>query len=130
MRSDGSVQKKIERLSQQGSGVRIGGSRVGWSGLIFLQHVPFAGREKEVLLDAVLLSVELVVSATEFKQRLMRSALDNTATLDHQDLIGAADGRQPVGDYERGASLHQVGESLLNQCLGFGIETGSRLVEN
>ncbi len=123
------IQRKL-KLAQKGSRIRIGGSGIGQRGLVFLHRVAFAGREKQVLLEAVLLGVELVVAAAELEQRLMRAALDDAAAFDHQDLIGAADGREPVGDDERRAALHQVREALLDQRFGFGVEAGRRLVEN
>src|SRR5208337_2723104 len=58
------------------------------------------------------------------------TALDDAACLDHQDLVGAADGREAVSDDERGASTHQVGKAALDDGLRLGVETGGRLVEN
>ena len=60
----------------------------------------------------------------------MCAALHNAAGLHHQDLIRAADGRQPVRDHERRAALHQVPQAFLNQRLGFGIQARGRLVQN
>ena len=50
--------------------------------------------------------------------------------LDHQDLVGAADGGQAVRDHERRAALHQVREALLDQRLRLGVEARGRLVED
>ena len=49
---------------------------------------------------------------------------------DHQNLIGPADGGKAVRDDKSGAAAHQVGETLLDHGFGFGIEAGSRFVEN
>ncbi len=35
----------------------------------------------------------------------MRALLDQAAAIEHQDVVGADDGRQPVGDDQRGAVL-------------------------
>ena len=35
-----------------------------------------------------------------------------------------------MGDHEGRASLHEIGQPLLNQRLGFGIEARSRFVKN
>src|SRR5579864_6165474 len=55
---------------------------------------------------------------------------DNTALFDDQDLISAAYGGKPVSNDEGCSSLHQVGKALLNQLLGFGVETGSGFIKN
>ena len=49
---------------------------------------------------------------------------------DHQNLIGAANGGEPVRDDERRAPAHQLREAFLNQHFGFGIEARSRFVQN
>ena len=60
----------------------------------------------------------------------MRAAFDDFAGFDDEDLIGAANGGEAVGDDEGGAAAHQVGEALLNQGFGFGIEAGGGFVED
>ncbi len=60
----------------------------------------------------------------------MRPALDNSSRLDDQNLIGAANRREPVGDDERRAPAHQLSEALLNQHFGFGIETRRRFIKD
>ena len=56
--------------------------------------------------------------------------LGDAAALEHDDRVGAADGRQPVRDDERRAVPHQVGERILHQQLRLGVERRGRLVEN
>ena len=41
----------------------------------------------------------------------MCSALDDLPCLHDQDLVGAPDGREPVRNHERGATLHQVAQA-------------------
>ena len=79
----------------------------------------FAGSQKQVRFDAVLLGVEVVVAAAGRVEFLVGPALDDAAGFDHQDLIGAADGREPVRDDERGAALHQVSEAFIQQGLAW-----------
>src|SRR5689334_3822080 len=83
--------------------------------------VALAGREKQIRFQAMLARVEIPVAAMLLEERFMRPALDNPATLNHQDLIGAADGRKPVSDHKRRAALHQVAQAFLNQRLGFRV---------
>ena len=75
-----------------------------------LRHlVAFAGRQEQVRLDAVLPRVHLVVAAARARSSsacVPRSTM--RPVLDHQDLVGAADGGQAVRDDERGAAAHQV----------------------
>ena len=52
------------------------------------------------------------------------------AVFKHGDAVGAADGAEPVGDHEDGASLHEVGQRGLHQRLALGIECRGGLVEN
>ena len=60
----------------------------------------------------------------------MGAALGDPAALDDEDLVGAADGRQAVGDDEGGAAGHRLGERLLDRGLVRRIERRGRLVED
>ncbi len=60
----------------------------------------------------------------------MCSTLDDAPRFDDQDLLGAADGGQAVRDHERRAAAHQVPQALLNERFRFGVQAGSRFVEN
>ncbi len=46
-----------------------------------------------------LADVQVVVEAAPIKQRLMRALFDLLAVIDHDHLIGIADGAQPVRDH-------------------------------
>src|SRR5260221_14673377 len=73
----------------------------------FRQYIAFAGSEKEICLDAVLLGVEVVVAATQGVQGFVRPAFDDAAGLDDEDLIRAPDGGQTMGDDKRSSPAHQ-----------------------
>src|SRR6185503_18326706 len=83
-----------------------------------------------VLFEAVLLVVELTVAAAPDEQRFVRPALDDLPVLEHQDLVGAPDRRQPVRDDERRASLAQRLQAVLNHRLALAVEARSRLVQD
>src|SRR5207253_5792252 len=51
----------------------------------------------------VLRQVQLTVEAVPFDELRVGAALDNSAIVDDQDLIRRLDGRQAVGDHQRGA---------------------------
>ena len=60
----------------------------------------------------------------------MRTALDDPAVVEDHDLIGVADGREPVGDRECGAALRELVECLLNRVFGLRVERARRLVQD
>ena len=60
----------------------------------------------------------------------MIAAFDDAAGFDDQNLVGATDGGEAVGDDEGGAAAHQVAQTFLNERFGFGVEAGSGFVEN
>ena len=59
----------------------------------------------------------------------MRAALDDDALIEHQNLVGADDGREPVGDDQSGAVFRDAVERILNIALGVAVERGRGLVE-
>ena len=76
------------------------------------------------------LVVELPVAPVERQQLVVRAALDDLAVLEHQDLVGAADRRQPVRDDERRPALPQRAQAVLDQRLALAVEARRRLVED
>src|SRR3990172_11798776 len=78
--------------------------------------------------------LELVQSAVEARrpadELVVTPHLLDPSVLDHHDLIGAANGREAMGDDDRGPVHHQVLERLLDQGLGLRVERARRLVEN
>ena len=63
-------------------------------------------------------------------QFLVRADLADAPFFQHHDLVGAADGGEPVRDHDHGAVRHQIGQRPLHQHFGFGIEVRGGLVQN
>src|SRR2546426_10251261 len=130
--------------SGSGSGVRsadqLDGARQGLVffrsgnrlllGPLLLDLLTFPGSQEQVRLHTVLLRVKLEVASPGGVKRLMCPPLDDAPALDDQDLVGAPDRGQPVGDDEGGPAAHQKREAFLNQRLGFRVEARSGLVED
>ena len=57
---------------------------------------------------------ELFVDAIKAIQLVVRSSLNHTAFVDHEDFMGMLNGAKAVGNYETRSVLHQVEECLLN----------------
>src|SRR5579863_6995810 len=74
--------------------------------------IAFPGSEEKILFDSMLACVEIVIAAAGGVELGMSAAFDDSPLLHHHDLIGAADGGQAVRNDERGASLHEISESL------------------
>jgi len=64
------------------------------------------------------------------EQVLVRAHLDNPPVVEDDDLIGIADGREPVGDCDRRAALGEALERGLDRSLGLRVERRRRLVED
>ena len=60
---------------------------------------------------------------------MVRAALDDDAVVEHDDLVGADDGGEPVRDDQRGAVVRDLFERVLDFALGVAVERGGRLVE-
>src|ERR1700730_6208157 len=60
----------------------------------------------------------------------MGATLDDLTLLDDEDLVGAADGGEAVGDHEGGPALHEVAQAVLDHGLGLGVEGAGGLVED
>ena len=55
---------------------------------------------------------------------------DDPAAVQHDDLIRQRDRRESVGDHERGAARHCLGERQLDALLGGGVHRGGGVVEH
>src|SRR6185503_4201467 len=64
--------------------------------------------DEYVALDAILTVVQLAIAFAETHELLVRSALDDLAGFEHEDLIRAFDGREAVRDDERGAAASEA----------------------
>src|SRR5262249_33167963 len=78
----------------------------------------------------VLDAVEMGVEAAPGQQFLVRPPLGDSPFVQHDNLVGVANCREPMGDQKGGASLHQPPQSLQKQLLGVGVQGAGRLVEN
>ena len=60
----------------------------------------------------------------------MTAPLDNLPFLEHEDLVGAADGRQPMRDDERRASCSEAAKTILDHLLALAVETGGGFIQD
>src|SRR5690606_10603067 len=74
--------------------------------------------------------MELPVQATAFDEVMVATAFHDRTILNDNNLIGMLDRTQPVGDYNRGSVLHQVGERLLYQAFRLRVERRGRFVKD
>ena len=75
-------------------------------------------------------AVELGVEAVGRQELVVTAPLDDAAAVEHQDLVGADDGGQAMGDHHGGATRERRGQRLLHQRLVLGIEVAGGLVEH
>src|SRR5436305_12851959 len=64
--------------------------------------VAFPGRKEQILFEAVLFHIEIKITPLHGVKLLVSAALHNLALLDDQNLIGAADGGEAMGDHKSG----------------------------
>ena len=69
-------------------------------------RIAFAWREKEIRFKAMLARVQIVVATAESEEFRMVAAFDNPPLFDHQNLVGTANGGEPVGDDEGLSLIH------------------------
>ena len=74
------------------------------------------------LLCDLVTGVELVVLAFEVEEFVMPTTLDDPAMVQHHDVVGVLDGREPVGDHESRAALHKGIHAFLDQLLSPGVD--------
>ena len=79
---------------------------------------------------AELHGVQTGVMAIGSEQLGVGSLLDDASLVHDHDRIGLLDGRQAVGNDQRGAVGHDVIERILDVALGLGVECRRRFVEN
>src|SRR5260370_30545866 len=91
--------------AEKGSrGGRGGTAHLGWLRNLGDQ-VAFAGGEKQVGIDTMLARVQIVVTAPERVERVVRAALHDAAILHHEDLLGTPDGVEAGRDEPPGPAL-------------------------
>ena len=64
------------------------------------------------------------------KQLLVGSALDDTPTIEHENLVCAYDSGKPVRDYDGGAVEHQILQRFLYESLRGGVHTRCRFIQD
>ena len=60
----------------------------------------------------------------------VRAFLDDALAFQDDDLVGVADGGEPVGNDDGRAARHQPFQRLLDEQFGFGIHRGGGLVQD
>ena len=83
-----------------------------------------------MLLAGELGAVQLGVQAAGGQQLVVRAALDDPAVVDDQDLVGLADGGQPVRDDQRRPAGQRRLQRPLHRRLGLGVQVRGGLVEH
>lgn len=77
----------------------------------------------EVILPALILQlIQLLVIRTALQKGLMRSHVNDTAFVHHDNLVGIENGGEAVGDGNDSLAFRQLMERILNRTLGFGVE--------
>ena len=74
--------------------------------------------------------VEREVDAARGHQDIVRTLLDDSALVHHDDGVGVADCREAVRDHETGATMTKLRHGLLDQDFSTGIDVARRLVED
>jgi len=77
-----------------------------------------------------LAEIEFMVEPASLDQFPMRPLLDDPAVVDHQELVGIADGAQAMGDHEAGPARHEAEQSLVDAGFGACIDAAGGLVED
>ena len=73
---------------------------------------------------------DLRVQRRARQQLVVRAVRDHLAVLEHDDLVGERDRREPVGDHERRAARHHLAQRLLDRLLGRRVDGGGGVVED
>src|SRR5687767_10452513 len=74
--------------------------------------------------------VQASVGAALGKQLAVRSTLDDSPAIEHQNLRRVLNRGEPVRDHEHGAALEEPIDRFLHETLRFGIERRRGLIEN
>src|SRR5260221_8680107 len=70
------------------------------------------------------------IEAAFGEQRLVTAALGDAPAVEHENLVGMHDGRQAMGDDQRGSAARHRLEIALERPLGMAVERRGRLVED
>src|ERR1044072_943633 len=83
----------------------------------------FPGIDELVSLETILLVVQLLIASPCGEEFFVGTALDDLTSFQHQNLIGAPNRREPVGNHKRCASATQSLQAVLNQSFALAVET-------
>src|SRR4029450_10356207 len=72
-------------------------------------------------------AVELGGAPAGAQQLGVSAPLDHPAVVEHEDGVGGADRREPVGDDQGGAARQRRRQRLLDRHLGAGVQVGRGL---
>src|SRR6266498_4962168 len=82
------------------------------------------------LMQPCLEPIEGCISATGFDQLVVRTILDQAASLDGDDAVRHPQGGEPMCDDEHRSAARDLRHTLLNNSLALVIERARRLIEN
>src|SRR5580704_9903190 len=74
--------------------------------------------------------VKIEVVAFGGHELVVGAPLDDPAVIEHEDEIGTANGRKPVGNDQGGSTLEGMEKRPLHCVLGLGVQMGRGLVED
>src|ERR1700738_4314850 len=72
--------------------------------------------------------IQSAVNTAALKKFRMRAGFDNFAFAEHNNEVGPLDRRQPVGDADGGAALHELFQLHLDDALTFRVQRVGGLV--
>ncbi len=78
----------------------------------------------------MLLGVKIVVAPTKSVERFVRAAFDDAPCFHDENLIGATNRGEPMGNDKCRPAAHQVPQTLLDQRLRFRVKAGRGFVKN
>ena len=112
-------------------GPRLAGS-AGALTLVFAAAPPRPVRRSSLRGGGLLgpVAVQAPVGALAAEQLLVRALLDDAAVVEHDDVAGAADGGEAVGDHDRRAAGEQPPQAGLDPALRVDVDVRGRLVED
>ena len=64
------------------------------------------------------------------EELFVRASFGDVALVEHQNLVGAFQGEEPLGNDKGGAPLHERVQRLLNEVFRFGVHTAGGIVQN
>src|SRR5690606_37025127 len=85
---------------------------------------------ENVLLETLLAVVERTVQPACTQQLAMGAAFDDPAAVEHNDLIGALNRRQAMGDHEGRAAAAELLQTVADQSFALAVQARRRFIED